>query len=345
MKKYILAVTCIILAVCSACNDDDDKAASLNGTYSNIGSYQGENHLFLFYGGTEEIGKDVFFSTSDGKKARIILDDIIPGQPTTEFNDVPLQGDSHLYGFTASEEKQGWRIEIEGEVMKGKLTIHVKAKMPSNEWTGTWNLAKKPLSLTWEATTPIQVDLMGTGKPISMPVSAVAPLVATMLGERITAVLQSITFKEDGNILAIYKNGQDENEVWQESPANLVKFYVKENKLYVCLNAYMIQQTVNARQTRLNWEQWEPLILKLQQWALYGIPLDYTVTNQTGKIFINAGDLANPLGEILSTLLPLLGNMENLNELLKSILDQLPAILQNTTKLEVGLNLVQTPEK
>lgn len=368
MKKnflYLFTVLCT-LSFFTACSDDDDPK---DPTVLDVNAAYSGDKLDLKYGDSALLGKEIAFDTKDGKTATITmkglfnLSDImpkstevipsmapgvIPGEVTTTISNVPLILSGEKYTFEGEYTgAAGVKATYSGEVQKDKLTMAVKATMPSNELVGTWALApivpgesagsankSQPINFVWQSDAMLDLSAVGFGK---LPVSSVATLLAgAFISPAVAGALQSITYQEDGNIVASYKKAGTSN--WTTSPINLAQYYIANGKMYVQLNIVQIMDLVASSKADNN-----PLA-GLMAYLSAGVPLNYTVVNGTAQITADK--------ELLLPILGLLSNEtiagmiikaipEEQQSLVQGMMAQLPEILATTTDINVTLNLVK----
>lgn len=338
-----------------ACEDSDlpGLGKEANTTFS------GDN-LVLTYGGSTMSGKQITFHTYDGETATIemsgVLDlstllpsynlpdigmlapGVIPGEVQTQLSNVPLtlSTDGTSYSFSGTDTSNDRELIYSGEVSADKMTMNVQVKMPADGVQGTWSLpVANAIAMVWESEGTI--DILGQ----SMPTSTVASLVGTLVvSPMIAERLQSLVFHEDGNVVASYmKSGAS---TWQDSPLNLVQYYVKGEKLYAQLNASAIISLV--MQTRAsNISDIISMLPSLISYLSEGIPLNYEkATDGTLRLTLATDDVKTLLNlltldiisEQLISALP-----ENAQSIVQPIVEKLPDLLSSTTTLEISLTL------
>lgn len=373
MKKnflYLFTVLCT-LSFFTACSDDDDDPK--DPTVLDVNTAYSGDKLDLKYGDSALLGKEITFDTKDGKTATITmkglfsLSDImpkstaaapsmapgvIPGEVTTTISNVPLILSGETYTFEGEYTgASGVKATYSGEVKKDKLTMAVKATMPTNDLVGTWALApfapttgSLPMVMAWKSETPLKIDAhildenipAGTIIDIKIEDLLAKMNVNPMVSGLLTGVLQSITYQEDGNIVASYKKAGASD--WATSPINLAQYYIANGKMYVQLNIAQIMDLVASSKADNN-----PLA-GLMAYLSAGVPLSYTVEN--GKAQITADK------ELLLPILGLLANetiagkiMELVPKeqlpLVQGLMTQLPGILATTTDVNATLYLVK----
>lgn len=370
MKKsflYLFTVLCTLNMFTACSNDDDSKDP--NGLEVNA-TYSGEN-LDLKYSDVALLGKEISFETKDGKTATLtmkgtfdmsvinglinggsksalipnLVPGVIPGEIITTISNVPLTLSGEKYTFEGTDSGNGREVKYTGSVEKDKLVLSLNVTMPKNDLTGNWNLAAQPLNLVWSAG-DATIDLSGLGiSGISgpIPVSMAAPMIGQFAGPMLHQVLKSISYGEDGNITARYmKKGASD---WQSSPLNLAQYYIKNNKLYVQLNIAQILATVEANKSKADIGSNE--ILKLLEaikliapYLSDGVPLSYSVSNGTAQVTLEYDVLGKVFAlladEDLSALI-----LGKLPEYIKSVVVQVPGILEKTEDVHATLILVK----
>lgn len=371
MKKsflYLFTVLCT-LNMFTACSDDDDSKDP-NGLEVNA-TYSGEN-LDLKYSDVALLGKEISFETKDGKTATLtmkgtfdmsvinglinggsksalipnLVPGVIPGEIITTISNVPLTLSGEKYTFEGTDSGNGREVKYTGSVEKDKLVLSLNVTMPKNDLTGNWNLAAQPLNLVWSAG-DATIDLSGfsdipeLSRPI--PVSMAAPKIGELASGVLRRVLESISYGEDGNITARYMK-KDVSE-WQSSPLNLAQYYIKNNKLYVQLNIAQILETVEANKSKayIGSNEILKLLEAIKLIAPYlsdGVPLSYSVPDGTAQVTLGYDVLGKVFAlladEDLSALI-----LGKLPEYIKSVVVQVPGILEKTEDVHATLILVK----
>ncbi len=371
MKKNVLYLAALSCALCfgfTACGDDEESTVTppttdtpteeegvldVNATYT-------DETLSLTYSGSAMPGKSVKFETTDGETATLTLEGnfditsllssvlstkaalipdlsmspgVFPGELTTTISNVTLTKDGEKYTFEGSDSQNGRTAEYSGEVQNGMLTLNIdNVVMPEDEMQGTWNLNQSQvLSMTWESTTNITIPDMGEFSTTQL--SSMVPL---LVNSMITEALQTISFGNDGNIVANYK----EDGAWVDSPLNIAQYYMKDGQMYVQLNIPMLLQVTQTKAGAIS------TILDIAEFLPYlseGVPVKYTVDGTNAEVYADK-DL----------LLPILSFIANNETITNAILAEIPAdmqtlatalmpqiveVINNTSEITVGLNL------
>lgn len=152
--------------------------------------------------------------------------------------------------------------------------------------------------------------------------------------------LHTVTFQEDGNIVASYSSAGKEGES-TISPANLAQYYIKDSKLYLQLNIDMILATVAANKTKTKALD-ASVILQFASLLSEGIPLNCEVKDGAAAIYADK-DLILPLLSLLSSEdivgLIIAQVPAAQQDMLKAVFAQLPELIKTTTEFNAGLNL------
>lgn len=398
MKKnlfYLFALICS-MSLFTACSDDDDEAKSLPEVNASYAS----SELELTYGGEVLLGKKVTFNTTDGKSADITLEGaditlareamasglvnpgVIPGEPKVMFS-AALQSVENGYTFAGEHVTDNYSMKYKGAVEKGKLNLALEVKLVGdNALVGTtWNLfpyapyaEKNPLHVVWNSDKPFSVVLfpfpgatpveLQPGEFITlMSVMDIIPVGDKTMGvnEVLSCLLHSVTFREDGNIVASYSDMANiASPEFLDSPLNMVQYAVKNEKLYLYLNVDAIMGAVQKVATKgLDIETILPAVLpklmELIPMLSNGIPLGYSVNEKGDELAVY---IDNELGsKLIDILLPLFENEEIVAAIkeaatsnpdfaafagvVEAILEQAPEVFAKTNEMELGLNFVK----
>lgn len=388
MKKNLLFVFTMMCALSffTACSDDDGKTDEPDVPVLLKGetAYSGEK-LQLNYGDAAMQGKEVTFTTTDGKTASLtmkgLLDlssllpskssevislapGVIPGEASTVISNIVLTQDGEKYTFEGKDSNDSREIAYSGEADSTSLKLSLTVKFPTNELVGTWNLTKydneeytqEPVYYVWEADSVFSLF----GGSMKLPAGSVLamglrmPMGAFCAEEMLNAVLKDVTFKEDGNIVASYSEGKNmQSPQWVSSPMNMAQYTVNGNTVRVFLNIDMVLANLKTKAgiADLPAGVLEGIMANIVPMLSQGIPLKYNL--EDGKLAVYAD--TELLKTLMGTFLPLLQDENMMNMIMESVknnpdfatfapmlegmLQQLPVVLDSTTKIELGLNL------
>lgn len=353
---YAFTMLCSLSLMTTSCSKDDEPTVEEGKVLDVNASYKGES-LDLTYSESVLPGKVITFNTTDGKTATLemkgefdltsliptkadmpvmnLAPGVIPGEVTTTISNVALTLDGETYKFEGTDSQNGRTTEYKGQVEKGKLTLAINNVMPESKIQGTWNLADAQIvNIVWNSEKDIMIPNPQGGMQ-SLPVSFIAQFVSGILDQQIKPVLNTISFNNDGNIVADY-NKDGEKKV---SPLNIANYYMKDDKMYVQMNIAMLLTVIN--QTKAGFDmgaiaQFLPLLSE-------GVPLTCSVDGSNATITLEK-DIIVPLLSFVLTNETISGMIinsipEDVKPMVEALLPQLTEVLNNTTEMKVSLNL------
>lgn len=294
---------------------------------------------------------------------------VLPGSPVVTLPvDLTINGDQ--CSFAGTSETDYCTFSYKGEVSAGAMELDLsEVKLKNAKLAGmTWKLEPydetnpnetDPIYLVWEA----EKKVLGF-----MPIESVLEialrmdLIAAGADNKISAtdmlgtVLQDVTFMEDGNIVATYKDAANGGTEWTKSPVNLAQYVVEnDNQMKVFLNPAAIIAAVNNAGRAVDVQAViQQAIQMLYPMLVNGVPVAFGQTDDALSVYLNT-ELLLPLLKTL--VVPLLSDEEvvaMLVELMKKdpdfgemaglaepTLKAFPEIIESTTKVEIGLNFVK----
>ena len=294
---------------------------------------------------------------------------VLPGSPVVTLPvDLTINGDQ--CSFAGTSETDYCTFSYKGEVSAGAMELDLsEVKLKNAKLAGmTWKLEPydetnpnetDPIYLVWEVEKKV---------PGSMPIESVLKialrmdLIAAGADNKISAtdmlgtVLQDVTFMEDGNIVATYKDAANGGTEWTKSPVNLAQYVVEnDNQMKVFLNPAAIIAAVNNAGRAVDVQAViQQAIQMLYPMLVNGVPVAFGQTDDALSVYLNT-ELLLPLLKTL--VVPLLSDEEvvaMLVELMKKdpdfgemaglaepTLKAFPEIIESTTKVEIGLNFVK----
>ena len=294
---------------------------------------------------------------------------VLPGSPVVTLPvDLTINGDQ--CSFAGTSETDYCTFSYKGEVSAGAMELDLsEVKLKNAKLAGmTWKLEPydetnpnetDPIYLVWEA----EKKVLGF-----MPIESVLKialrmdLIAAGADNKISAtdmlgtVLQDVTFMEDGNIVATYKDAANGGTEWTKSPVNLAQYVVEnDNQMKVFLNPAAIIAAVNNAGRAVDVQAViQQAIQMLYPMLVNGVPVAFGQTDDALSVYLNT-ELLLPLLKTL--VVPLLSDEEvvaMLVELMKKdpdfgemaglaepTLKAFPEIIESTTKMEIGLNFVK----
>lgn len=352
---YAFTMLCSLSLMTTSCSKDDEPTVEEGKVLDVNASYKGES-LDLTYSESVLPGKVITFNTTDGKTATLemkgefdltsliptkadmpvmnLAPGVIPGEVTTTISNVALTLDGETYKFEGTDSQNGRTTEYKGQVEKGKLTLAINNVMPESDIQGTWKLNDtQVINIVWNS----KKGILFPGATEEWTTENIAMMFSAALNDPINKVLKTISFNNDGNIVAEY-NKDGENKI---SPLNIANYHMKDDKMYVQMNIAMLLTVIN--QTKSGFDM--GAITQFLPWLSEGLPLSCKVEGNNAIITLEKTEILPLLKFILTdeTISGMIINSipENMKPIVQMLLPQLVEILneENTTELKVSLNL------
>lgn len=332
------------LSFFTACSDDDDNKTD-DGWKAISATYTAET-LKLTMGGTEVADQSVKVDASSAEQATITLANLIPGEAEVKI-EAKMVKTGESYALEGSNTNDLRTVSAKGTVEAGVLTLDATLKITA-PIAGTWKLAEiakdesetfvsGPVSMVWEAAEGTMLGFL--------PVTSI-PNIAEGFGSiALVQVLQSVTFQEDGQIVAsISKAGVDLSKpvtpvtpVWETSEPGYASYNVTDKQILVFLD---ITKIMGSLKSKAAIDPLEQIMALLQN----GIPVNYEIASdgKSARVYIDKA-LVSQIAPLLPTLAELIGDdaLNGMGQLVKSILKAFPEAMEKTTKFEVGLKLIK----
>lgn len=294
---------------------------------------------------------------------------VLPGSPVVTLPvDLTINGDK--CSFAGTSETDYCTFSYKGEVSAGAMELALsEVKLKNAKLAGmTWKLKPydkedpnetDPIYLVWEAEKKV-FDFLPIESALKLALRM--KLIAAGADHKVSAtemlgtVLQDVTFMEDGNIVATYKDAANGGTEWTKSPVNLAQYVVEnDNQIKVFLNPAAIIAAVNNAGRAVDVQTViQQTIQMLYPMLVNGVPVAFEQTEDALSVYLNT-ELLLPLLKTL--VVPLLSDEEvvaMLVELMKKdpdfsekadlaepMLKAFPEIIESTTKVEIGLNFVK----
>lgn len=342
MKKNLFFVFTMLCALSffTACSDDDDNKTD-DGWKAISATYTAET-LKLTMGGTEVADQSVKVDASSAEQATITLANLIPGEAEVKI-EAKMVKTGESYALEGSNTNDLRTVSAKGTVEAGVLTLDATLKITA-PIAGTWKLAEiakdesetfvsGPVSMVWEAAEGTMLGFL--------PVTSI-PNIANFGSIALVQVLQSVTFQEDGQIVAsISKAGVDLSKpvtpVWETSEPGYASYNVTDKQILVFLD---ITKIMGSLKSKAAIDPLEQIMALLQN----GIPVNYEIASdgKSARVYIDKA-LVSQIAPLLPTLAELIGDdaLNGMGQLVKSILKAFPEAMEKTTKFEVGLKLIK----
>lgn len=142
-----------------------------------------------------------------------------------------------------------------------------------------------------------------------MPLIAVGAENKVSATDMLGTVLKDVTFMEDGNIVATYKDAANGGTEWTKSPVNLAQYVVEnDNQIKVFLNPAAIIAAVNNAGRAIDVQTViQQAIQILYPMLVNGVPVAFEQTEDALSVYLNT-ELLLPLLKTL--VVPLLSDEE-----------------------------------
>lgn len=294
---------------------------------------------------------------------------VLPGSPVVTLPvDLTINGDK--CSFAGTSETDYCTFSYKGEVSAGAMELALsEVKLKNAKLAGmTWKLKPydkedpneiDPIYLVWEAEKKV-FDILPIESVLKFALHM--ELIAAGADHKVSAtemlgtVLQDVTFMEDGNIVATYKDAANGGTEWTKSPVNLAQYVVEnDNQIKVFLNPAAIIAAVNNAGRAVDVQTViQQTIQMLYPMLVNGVPVAFEQTEDALSVYLNT-ELLLPLLKTL--VVPLLSDEEvvamlvelmkkdpdfsEMADLAEPMLKAFPEIIESTTKVEIGLNFVK----
>ena len=192
--------------------------------------------------------------------------------------------------------------------------------------------------LNWEGSDDAVIELPGIfDEPY--PVKNAISMVPMLLNTQLRSVLQDVTFNEKGQISATYKEEEDDKD-WKVANDYATYQVVNDNMITVFLNTAKITEDIDDAQEKA-------MISSMLDQFKTGIPVHVSYPAANKVYFYVDKDFVAPIIAMLYAQvnkIPTTGMDEEDKaqfQVLKTVVNQLPTIMQKTTKFEAGLELIK----
>ena len=192
--------------------------------------------------------------------------------------------------------------------------------------------------LKWEGSDDAFIDIAGVfDEPY--PVKDAITMAPMLLNSQLRSVLQDVTFNEKGQISATYKEEADDKD-WKVANDYATYKVVNENKITLFLNTTKITEDIDDAQEKA-------MITNMLDKFKTGIPVHVSYPAANKVYFYVDKDFVAPIITMLYAQvnqIPTIGmDAEDKAQfqMLKAVVNQLPAIMEKTTQFEAGLELIK----
>lgn len=187
--------------------------------------------------------------------------------------------------------------------------------------------------LKWEGSDDATITIPGfIDDPY--PVKDAIKMAPMLLNSQLRKVLQDVTFNEKGQISATYKEEPDDKD-WKVANDYASYQVVNENMITLFLNTTKITEDIDDAQEK------KAMITNMLDQFKTGIPVhvSYPATNKV--YFYVDKDFVAPIIAMLYAQVNKIPTTGMEFKILKTVVNQLPTIMDKTTKFEAGIELIK----
>lgn len=191
--------------------------------------------------------------------------------------------------------------------------------------------------LKWEGSNDATITIPGVfDEPY--PVKDAIKTAPMLLNTQLRNVLQDVTFNEKGQISATYKEEANDKD-WKVANDYATYKVVNENMITLFLNTAKITEDIDDAQEKA-------MVAGMLDQFKTGIPVHVSYPAANKVYFYVDKDFVAPIAMLYAQVnkIPATGmDKDDLAQfkILKTVVNQLPAIMEKTTKFEAGLELIK----
>ena len=192
--------------------------------------------------------------------------------------------------------------------------------------------------LNWEGSEDATITIPGLIDD-PYPVKDAIKMAPMLLNSQLSSVLKDVTFNEKGQISATYKEEADDKD-WKVANDYATYQVVNENMITLFLNTTKITEDIDDAQEKA-------MITSMLDQFKNGIPVHVSYPAANKVCFYVDKDFVAPIITMLYAQVNKIPatdmDQEDLEQFmtLKSVVNQLPTIMQKTTKFEAGIELIK----
>lgn len=394
MKKVIYL--CLALAgvlTLPSCSNDDDPEISVNQTFNDATGLTltvngkpmlGKTANLVREGDAATLTLNSTFDMSaipgipEGLAKTIAGPGVIPGSPVTVLN-FAISGDASNATFSGSDGNKYCTYNYSGAVTENGMTLNISdLKLKDLTIAGKWapqpfdinedweseewgTVYSQPIHVVWESTA--EFNFLGNIMPVSDVLKLLMSMpildnMSTRLPDALCNVLQSVTFGNDGNIIASYAdldNGSA-TPVYMQSPSNMAQYVLEGNGNMLF---FLSPQAVIAADSRATMSRsvdinnlFGNVIAQLAPMMSEGVPMHYAMNNNELTVYLGT-EILLPLlktnvvpllrdQELVAQLVELAKGAEGMETIAPMFPDMIASaadVIEGTSKLEIGMNL------
>lgn len=186
--------------------------------------------------------------------------------------------------------------------------------------------------LNWEGSNDATITIPGfIDDPYS--VKDAISMAPTLLNSQLSSVLKDVTFNEKGQISATYKEEADDKD-WKVANDYATYKVVNENMITLFLNTAKITEDIDNAQE-------EAMVASMLDQFKTGIPIHVSYPAANKVYFYVDKDFVAPIIAMLYAQVNKIPTTGMEFKILKTVVNQLPTIMDKTTKFEAGIELIK----
>lgn len=210
---------------------------------------------------------------------------------------------------------------------------------------GTWKIQEAGFEngkstgsvvLKWEGSDDAAITIPGFNEDKPYLIKYAINMAPMLLNTQLRRILQDVTFNEKGQISATYKEEANDKD-WKVANDYATYKVVNENMITLFLNTTKITEDIDDVQEKA-------MITSMLDQFKTGIPIHVSYPAANKVYFYVDKDFVAPIITMLYAQvnkIPTTGMDKDDLAKLKSVIDQLPTIMEKTTKFEAGLELIK----
>lgn len=208
---------------------------------------------------------------------------------------------------------------------------------------GTWKVQKAGFDangnstgsvvLKWEGSDDAAITIPGFNEDKPYPIKYAIKMAPMLLNTQLRSILQDVTFNEKGQISATYKEEANDND-WKVANDYATYKVVNENMITLFLNTAKITEDIDN-------DQEKAMVASMLDQFKTGIPVHVSYPAANKVYFYVDKDFVAPIITMLYAQVNKIPTTGTHFKILKLVVNQLPTIMEKTTKFEAGIELIK----
>lgn len=188
--------------------------------------------------------------------------------------------------------------------------------------------------LKWEGSDDAAITIQGFNEDKPYLIKYAIKMAPMLLNTQLRRVLQDVTFNEKGQISATYKEEANDND-WKVANDYATYKVVNENMITLFLNTAKITEDIDNAQEKA-------MVASMLDQFKTGIPVHVSYPAANKVYFYVDKDFVAPIITMLYAQVNKIPTTDLAHfKILKSVVNQLPTIMEKTTKFEAGIELIK----